>query len=167
MSSSVRLPDVNSDTMVSASAEGQGGKPRLMLTRPMVGCDEDLGFLPGNVEEKTLPWLLPFKDVLADLTFDSWERMQEAVDVEFIPTGMLRGRTVSHGILIADELQNATASQIKCILTRIGRGGRIIALADPDQSAVFVRVRGGLLFWRGPHVLAVGATYDYSDRPGL
>lgn len=112
-------------------------QPKLTLTRPMVSCDEEFGFLPGDINEKLEPWLAPFKDVLFDLSNGKWDAMRKAIDVEFVPTGLLRGRTISNGIIIADEMQNATTSQVKCLLTRIGRDGRIIICADPEQSDRF------------------------------
>lgn len=112
-------------------------KPKITLTRPMVACDEEFGFLPGDLNEKLEPWLMPFHDVLADLTDGNWDAMRKSVNVEFVPTGMLRGRTISHGVLIVDEAQNASDKQLKCICTRIGERGKVIILADVDQSDMF------------------------------
>ena len=111
-----------------------GPRPKLFLTRPMVGCDEDIGFLPGGVEEKLGPWLAPFRDVLRSLSFSSWDELTAAIDVEVVPVGMLRGRTVSHGVLVADECQGMTDAQMKCLLSRIGHRGRLVLCADPDQN---------------------------------
>lgn len=108
-----------------------------MLTRPMVTVAEPIGYLPGTVDEKTQPWLLPFHDVLGQITFSKWEEVQQAVEIEAVPVGMLRGRTIRDGVLVADEFQNATREQIICTLTRIGPGGRLIICGDPQQSDLF------------------------------
>lgn len=110
---------------------------RLLLTRPTVACDEDLGYLPGDLGEKLGPWLAPFRDVLGDLSFAKWDDVRAAADVELVPVGLLRGRTVANGVLVADEAQNMTAAQVKCLLTRVGRNGRLIVCGDPDQSDRF------------------------------
>lgn len=110
------------------------GKGKVALTRPMITVDEPLGFLPGDVNEKTLPWILPFHDVLGQMTFTKFEELNKFVEVELIPLGMLRGRTIRDGTLICSEMQNASYSQIKCALTRIGPNSRIIIEGDPYQS---------------------------------
>lgn len=115
-----------------------GPKPKILLTRPMVGVDEEVGLFPGDVEEKLKPWLAPFFDVLGGLTNDTWEQIREQVEIELVPFSMLRGRTVSRNqILIADETQSATIGQLKCLLTRIGKGGKVVVCGDPSQSDKF------------------------------
>lgn len=111
----------------------------LWLTRPQVECDEESGLLPGTLREKLLPWLGPFSDVvgaLSDGTFADLER-QLAHRLEVQPVGLMRGRTVHNGVLIADEAQNCTFNQLKCLVTRIGRGGRAIICGDTEQSDLF------------------------------
>lgn len=110
---------------------------RILLTRPMVTVSENLGFLPGTVDEKVQPWLLPFHDVLGQITFTKWEQLQQSVEVEAVPIGMLRGRTIRNGVLICDEMQNSSYDQIVCALTRIGPNSRIIFCGDPDQSDLY------------------------------
>jgi phosphate starvation-inducible PhoH-like protein len=112
-------------------------RPKIMLTRPMVAVGESIGYLPGDVDEKVGPWLLPFHDVLGGMTFTSWDDLQKDVDIEQVPVGLLRGRTISNGVLIADESQNLSYAQLVCLLTRIGYGGRIVICADPTQSELF------------------------------
>lgn len=115
-----------------------GPKPKILLTRPMVGVDEEVGLFPGDVTEKMIPWLAPFFDVLGGLTNETWEQVQERVEIELVPFSMLRGRTVSRNqVLIADETQSATIGQLKCLLTRIGKGGKIVVCGDPSQSDKF------------------------------
>lgn len=115
-----------------------GPKPKIMLTRPMVGVDEEVGLFPGSAEEKLLPWMSPFLDVASNLVNESWEQLRQAVDIELVPFSMLRGRTVGRNqVLIADECQSATFNQLKCLLTRVGKGGKIVACGDPSQSDLF------------------------------
>lgn len=115
----------------------RGPQPKLMLARPTVACGESLGFLPGSLDEKILPWLAPFRDVLGSLSNDTLEQLQEEIEIEAIPVGLLRGRTVSNAILIVDESQNLTDAQLLCVLTRIGHRGRIILCADQRQSDLY------------------------------
>lgn len=107
---------------------------KLMLSRPMVTCDEPIGFLPGDLTEKTLPWLSPFQDVFGQMSFAKWESLAAELELEMVPVGMLRGRTVRNGVLVLDEGQSLTPAQLKCALSRIGTGGRIVICGDPDQS---------------------------------
>lgn len=114
-----------------------GPKPTIMLTRAMVGCDEDPGLFPGDPSMKIWPWLAPFSDVLGSLTNESWEELQSSVDIQPIHVGLCRGRTVSNGVLICDEAQSLTRSQLVCLVTRVGRGGKVVLCGDPFQSDRF------------------------------
>lgn len=112
---------------------------KLILTRPMVFCEEATGFLPGDINQKLGPWLGPFHDVYSSLSDDAdWQKLVTALDkrLEIIPVGMMRGRTV-RGVMIVDEAQGLSYAQLTCILTRIGDGGRIILCGDPAQSDKF------------------------------
>lgn len=121
-------------------------KPMLMMTRPMVTVDdEEFGFLPGTSEEKLLPWLAPLSDVYSEMTFAKWDKLQAAVDLQMVPIGMLRGRTIRNGVCIIDEAQDMSESQLKCALTRIGRNGRLILCGDPDQSSRYAKKNSPLL----------------------
>lgn len=112
---------------------------KLTLARPLVTCDEDLGFLPGSLAEKLGPWMGPFRDVFSTLSAVDWLALERRLmdRLELAPVGMLRGRTIRSGVLICDEVQNCTYSQLMCILTRIGEGGRIVLCGDPEQSDKF------------------------------
>lgn len=123
----------------------ENGRGKIMLTRPMVTVGEPLGFLPGDVNEKTLPWLLPFADVLSPMTFTKFEELNKHIDVEVVPIGMLRGRTIRDGTLICSEMQNASYEQLKCALTRIGPNSRIIVEGDPYQSDCYDTIDSPLL----------------------
>lgn len=109
---------------------------RLMLARPLVTCDEEIGFLPGTLEEKLGPWMGAFSDVLGNMSKASMQWFTESDRVEFVQVGMLRGRTVQKCTLIIDEAQNLTESQLRCVLTRVGRDGRIVLSGDPTQSDI-------------------------------
>ena len=112
---------------------------KLMLTRPMVACEEKLGYLPGDLEEKFGPWLGPFHDCFGSLSLNEWTELEKFLEkrMEIVPIGMLRGRTISNGVLIVDEAQNCSYSQLKCILTRLGTKSRIVLCGDPAQSDLF------------------------------
>lgn len=109
-----------------------GRAERVWLARPVVGVEEELGYLPGDLGAKLGPWLAPFSDVLGDVSNQTLERLKGKW--EPIPVGLLRGRTISRGTLIIDEAQNCTWSQLVCAGSRVGRGGRVVLCGDPDQS---------------------------------
>lgn len=109
-------------------------RQKIWLSRPAVPCDEELGFTPGDLDEKLLPWLLPFHDCFGDLSNSGWAHLEKTVEIENVPVGMLRGRTISNGTLIVDEAQQLSYNQIKCIVTRLGKNARIVLCGDPDQS---------------------------------
>jgi phosphate starvation-inducible PhoH-like protein len=115
----------------------QHGRMKLWLSRPTVACGESLGFLPGDVAEKLSPWLAPFHDCFGDLSNASWDALTKKVEIETVPVGMLRGRTIRNGVLIVDESQQLSPDQIKCIATRLGRNSKIVFCGDPAQSDVY------------------------------
>lgn len=114
-------------------------KSKLLLARPLVTCDEDIGHLPGDLLEKLAPWMGSFHDVFGSLSTSEWHNLQLQLQdrLELVQVGMLRGRTVRNGVLIVDEAQNCSFSQLKCILTRVGEGGRIVICGDTEQSDKF------------------------------
>jgi phosphate starvation-inducible PhoH-like protein len=122
---------------IFAHRRDDGPRPKLMLARPTVTCGESLGYLPGDLMEKISPWLAPFRDVLGSLSDDTLEELQDEVEIESVPVGLLRGRTVSNATLIVDECQNLTAAQLLCVLTRIGHRGRIVLCGDPQQADLY------------------------------
>lgn len=122
---------------------------KLILSRPQITVDEDCGFLPGTLLEKLSPWLGPIHDVFSTMNDEGdWDKFAKLMDkrIDCIPTGMLRGRTVRNSILILDEGQNCTLPQLKCALTRIGEGGRIIITGDADQSDRFDVKKSPLMY---------------------
>ena len=107
---------------------------RIILSRPAVEAGERLGFLPGDMKEKVDPYLRPLYDSLYDLfDYDKIQRMIEIGDIEIAPLAFMRGRTLKNSFAILDEAQNATATQIKMFLTRIGENSKIVINGDPSQ----------------------------------
>ena len=107
---------------------------RIILSRPAVEAGERLGFLPGDMKEKVDPYLRPLYDSLYDLfDFEKIQRMIEIGDIEIAPLAFMRGRTLKNSFAILDEAQNATDTQIKMFLTRIGDNSKILINGDPSQ----------------------------------
>jgi phosphate starvation-inducible PhoH-like protein len=107
---------------------------RIILSRPAVEAGERLGFLPGDMKEKVDPYLRPLYDSLYDLfDFEKIQRMIEIGDIEIAPLAFMRGRTLKNSFTILDEAQNATDTQIKMFLTRIGENSKIVINGDPSQ----------------------------------
>ena len=107
---------------------------KIYLTRPAVEAGESLGFLPGDLAEKYEPYLRPFKDALFDHFGQAHtEYLIKKGIIEPVPLGFLRGATVKNAWMIADEMQNATKSQMKMLLTRIGKDAKFIVNGDPRQ----------------------------------
>ena len=107
---------------------------RIILSRPAVEAGERLGFLPGDMKEKVDPYLRPLYDSLYDLfDYDKIQRMIEIGDIEIAPLAFMRGRTLKNSFAILDEAQNATDTQIKMFLTRIGENSKIVINGDPSQ----------------------------------
>ncbi len=107
---------------------------RIILSRPAVEAGERLGFLPGDMKEKVDPYLRPLYDSLYDLfDFEKIQRMIEIGDIEIAPLAFMRGRTLKNSFAILDEAQNASDTQIKMFLTRIGENSKIVVNGDPTQ----------------------------------
>ena len=107
---------------------------RIILSRPAVEAGERLGFLPGDMREKVDPYLKPLYDSLYDLL--DYEKIQKKIeigDIEIAPLAFMRGRTLKNSFAILDEAQNATDTQIKMFLTRIGENSKIVINGDPSQ----------------------------------
>ena len=107
---------------------------RIILSRPAVEAGERLGFLPGDMREKVDPYLRPLYDSLYDLLdFEKIQKKIEVGDIEIAPLAFMRGRTLKNSFAILDEAQNATDTQIKMFLTRIGENSKIVINGDPSQ----------------------------------
>ena len=113
----------------------EGLVDKLVVTRPAVSVDEDLGFLPGTMQEKMAPWTRPIFDVLAEYYYakEIDEMVREGI-VEISPLAYMRGRTFKNAYIIADEMQNATPNQMKMLLTRLGEGSKMVVTGDLRQA---------------------------------
>ncbi len=107
---------------------------RIILSRPAVEAGESLGFLPGDLNEKVVPYLRPLLDALGDmLTPEKLKSMNEKGIIEIVPLAYMRGRTLNNSFIILDEAQNATITQMKMFLTRLGRGSKAVITGDITQ----------------------------------
>ena len=119
---------------IAASFLESGKCDRLILSRPAVEAGERLGFLPGDMREKVDPYLRPLYDALYDvLAPERVERGLATGMIEIAPLAFMRGRTLSHAMIILDEAQNCTPMQIKMFLTRLGEESKMIVTGDPTQ----------------------------------
>jgi phosphate starvation-inducible protein PhoH and related proteins len=119
---------------------------RIILARPAVEAGENLGFLPGDLQEKVDPYLRPLYDALEDIMPADWVRRSlEARTIEIAPLAYMRGRTLADAFVILDEAQNATNAQMKMFLTRLGLNSRVIITGDKTQIDLPRRDDSGLL----------------------
>ena len=113
----------------------EGVISKIIVTRPAVSVDEEHGFLPGTLNQKMEPWTRPIFDV-----FEEYYHPKEIADmledgvIEISPLAYMRGRTFKNAFIIADEMQNATPSQMKMLLTRIGENSRMVVTGDLNQA---------------------------------
>lgn len=108
---------------------------RIILTRPVVEAGENLGFLPGTLEEKIDPYIRPLYDALFDMT--DMERARDLIEdgvIEIAPLAFMRGRTLNDSFIILDEAQNTTPEQMKMFLTRLGFGSKMVVTGDATQA---------------------------------
>ena len=119
---------------------------RIILSRPAVEAGERLGFLPGDMKEKIDPYLRPLYDSLYDLLdYDKIQRKIESGAIEIAPLAFMRGRTLKNSFAILDEAQNATGTQIKMFLTRIGENSKLVVNGDPSQVDLPNKNQSGLI----------------------
>ncbi len=119
---------------------------RIILSRPAVEAGERLGFLPGDMKEKIDPYLRPLYDSLYDLLdYDKIQRKIESGAIEIAPLAFMRGRTLKNSFAILDEAQNATETQIKMFLTRIGENSKLVVNGDPSQVDLPNKNQSGLI----------------------
>jgi phosphate starvation-inducible PhoH-like protein len=113
----------------------EGLVDKIIVTRPAVSVDEDLGFLPGDLNEKMAPWTRPIFDVLGEYyqKKDIAKMLEEGV-IEISPLAYMRGRTFKNAYIVADEMQNATVNQMKMLLTRLGEGSKMVVTGDLAQA---------------------------------
>ena len=119
---------------VAVSKLISGETKKIILSRPAVEAGENLGFLPGDLKEKIDPYLIPLYDSLCELI--GFEKMQKKIDdgsIEIAPLAFMRGRTLKDSFVILDEAQNATETQLKMFLTRLGKNTTMVVNGDPSQ----------------------------------
>ncbi len=119
---------------------------RIILSRPAVEAGEKLGFLPGDMKEKIDPYLRPLYDSLYDLLdYEKIQKKIESGEIEIAPLAFMRGRTLKNSFAILDEAQNATQTQIKMFLTRIGENSKLVVNGDPSQIDLPNKNQSGLI----------------------
>ena len=108
---------------------------KIIVTRPAVSVDEDIGFLPGTLNEKMAPWTRPIFDVLGEYyqTKEIAQMLEDSI-IEISPLAYMRGRTFKNAYIIADEMQNATQNQMKMLLTRLGENSTMVVTGDLAQA---------------------------------
>ena len=119
---------------------------RVILSRPAVEAGEKLGFLPGDMKEKVDPYLRPLYDALYELFgADKIDKKIDSGEIEIAPLAFMRGRTLKNCFAILDEAQNATETQIKMFLTRIGENSKLVVNGDPTQIDLINKSQSGLI----------------------
>jgi phosphate starvation-inducible PhoH-like protein len=113
----------------------EGAISKIIVTRPAVSVDEEHGFLPGDLNAKMAPWTRPIFDVFEEYYHpkEVAEMLEDGV-IEISPLAYMRGRTFKNAFVVADEMQNATPSQMKMLLTRLGDGSRMVVTGDLNQA---------------------------------
>tara|TARA_B100001123_G_scaffold446705_1_gene601939 strand:+ start:1277 stop:2293 length:1017 start_codon:yes stop_codon:yes gene_type:complete len=140
---------------------------RIILSRPAVEAGEKLGFLPGDMKEKIDPYLRPLYDSLHDLLhYEKIQRKIENGEIEIAPMAYMRGRTLKNSFAILDEAQNATRTQIKMFLTRIGENSKLVVNGDPSQIDLPNKSQSGLVesqkILKGIKEIAI-VNFDHKD----
>lgn len=121
-------------------------KSKIVITRPVVEAGESLGFLPGDLEQKIDPYLRPIRDAMESIIpIETLRKLTESGIIEMAPLAYMRGRTLNNSVIILDEAQNATCSQMKMFLTRMGENSKIFVTGDPTQIDLPRRVKSGLV----------------------
>lgn len=119
---------------------------KIVLVRPAVEAGESLGFLPGDMRAKINPYLRPLLDALSEMMdYEQLKRYLETDVIEVVPLAYMRGRTLNEAFVILDEAQNATVSQMKMFLTRMGQGSKIVVSGDATQVDLPAPTKSGLI----------------------
>lgn len=120
---------------VALSLLKSGKIKRIVLARPAVEAGEKLGYLPGDLQAKVNPYLRPIFDAMNDMmSYEQIKRFMQSDVIEVVPLAFMRGRTLNNAVIILDEAQNATVSQMMMFLTRLGQRGKMIVTGDDSQS---------------------------------
>ena len=115
----------------------EGHVDKIIFTRPSISVDENIGFLPGTLEEKMAPWIRPLFDVIHNfINPKDLEKLIEEKIFEICPLGFMRGRTFKNCWIVADEMQNSTISQMKMLCTRIGENSKLVITGDLEQNDI-------------------------------
>ena len=131
---------------MALAALREGKVSRIILTRPAVEAGEALGFLPGDLYEKILPYLRPLHDALQDmLPAEELQKHTERTTIEIAPLAYMRGRTLNNAFIILDEAQNSTTEQMLMFLTRLGHGSKAVITGDETQVDLPPHKHSGLL----------------------
>jgi phosphate starvation-inducible PhoH-like protein len=131
---------------MALSALREGRVSRIILTRPAVEAGEALGFLPGDLYEKIMPYLRPLHDALHDMMpEEEIQKHTERSAIEIAPLAYMRGRTLNHAFIILDEAQNSTAEQMFMFLTRLGINSKAVITGDETQIDLPAHKHSGLL----------------------
>ena len=110
---------------------------KIVITRPQVSVNEDIGFLPGDINKKMDPWVRPILDILEEYyTPPQIEDLLRYKKVEIIPLGFMRGRTFKNSFILGDEMQNATPEQMMMLLTRLGDESKMVLTGDLEQTDI-------------------------------
>lgn len=121
----------------AASQYNIKGIDKIIITRPHVPVGKDIGYLPGTLEEKVLPWAMPVIDVLIlHLGKGAVETALKNGNIEIVPLALIRGRSFDNAIILVDEAQNLTVPEMKAMLTRVGEGSQIILDGDVEQADI-------------------------------
>lgn len=107
---------------------------KIIVTRPVVSVDEEIGYLPGTLNEKMAPWISPLFDYFNEGESRTSTTLLNSNKIEIVPMAFMRGRTFNNAYIIGDEMQNATPMQMKTLLTRIGRDSKLVITGDLAQS---------------------------------
>ena len=111
-----------------------GDKDKIIITRPVVPVEEDIGFLPGTLNKKMDPWTRPIMDIFNDFhSKNNLKNMMKENTIEISPLGFMRGRTFKNAFIIADEMQNCSPNQMIMLLTRLGINSKIVITGDLKQ----------------------------------
>lgn len=118
---------------------------KIVITRPVIEAGEKIGYLPGTAEEKLHPYLLPILDeVNYFISTAQYTSLKTNNKIEIVPLGLMRGRNFHDCFIVADECQNALYTQLKMLITRVGRNSRMVITGDINQSDLHRHMRGGL-----------------------
>jgi len=121
----------------------EGKINKIVITRPLVTVEEDLGFLPGSMYDKMSPWTRPIFDIFLECySKKDFDKMLLDNTIEVAPLAFMRGRTFKDACIIADEMQNGSPNQMEMLTTRIGKGSRLFITGDLKQSDIRGNVNG-------------------------